>query len=633
MTLSRTLLWLLSIPLSFIFLAAVTGCGAASKKAASQPENTTTRTQEGGEVSRLDSMPLAEREAGQFPINAADSSASGPRLDSAAAASVADIRATTTADTAPPRFATSPVSSGTSIPKMVTPEPEIVFTPPRLAAPMLPVRTPETAVHVQPERTVSAARTALAPTPPVESAVPSLAPISLEPIPAEAPAESVVTEEAAALDATPPDSADGSPPVSRTPIAEDRGEFQAVTVFYGTDRNSIAVSGQPAQPHRLWLYSAGVCTLLLGLFSLMAMAASRKKAFACLAIMSFAAACVMATMGTIAWLQSDRAIAGPKLKYGNGRGTFVLGTCEVSIPRSHQVAQLEAPSVFKLDFVEDPTKHIALLEVAEKDSETFFSQLRSRVDQSHAKDAFVFVHGFNVTFEEAARRTAQLAYDLKFQGAPVFYSWPSQGGLFQYAVDETNVVWTVPHLQQFLTGIAGQSGARSVHLIAHSMGNRALTSALRELSRELRGASPLFHEVVLTAPDIDAEIFRRDIAPAIVTTAKRVTLYASSNDEALLLSKQVHGYPRAGETGDGLVVIPGIETIDVSAVDTSLVGHTYYGDNATVISDMIDLVRNSKSAQQRSWLVTARFHDLLYWVFRMDRGTVGATQASEPSRY
>ena len=100
-----------------------------------------------------------------------------------------------------------------------------------------------------------------------------------------------------------------------------------------------------------------------------------------------------------------------------------------------------------------------------------------------------------------------------------------------------------------------------------------------------------------------------------------------------MLSKQVHGYPRAGDTGDELVVIPGIETIDVSAIDTSLLGHNYYGDNATVISDMIDLVRNSKSARERSWLETVPLDDLLYWVFRADRAAVGVAPTSQPSRY
>ena len=451
--------------------------------------------------------------------------------------------------------------------------------------------------------------------------------------PSETLSADTATEPRALETASSPETAIETPIAARTPVAEDRGDYEAVTVFYGTDRSSTATSGQPDQPHQLWLYGAGVCLLLFGLFTIVALAGSRKKTFASLAVVSFSSGCVMAILGAIAWLQSGGAVAGPTLEYGNGRGEFVMGTCEVSIPGNHQVAELEAPSVFKLDFVENPTKHVMLLDIQEEDSEAFFSQLRNRVEQGASKDAFVFVHGFNVTFEDAARRTAQLAYDLKFQGAPIFYSWPSQGGLFQYAVDETNVVWTVPHLRVFLKEIASQSGAQSVHLIAHSMGNRALTSALRELSLELQGKPPLFHEVVLTAPDIDREIFQRDIAPAIVSTAKRVTLYASSNDEALVLSKQVHGYPRAGDTGEGLVVIPGIETIDVSAVDTSLLGHNYYGDNATVISDMIDLVRNSKSANERSWLETAHLDDLLYWVFRVDRTATGSASPNAAKRY
>jgi esterase/lipase superfamily enzyme len=516
----------------------------------------------------------------------------------------------------------SPASPTTSFPKMAVRSPKMERgsreMAPRLTAPMAiaPSAASEPAFRADSVSPMTS-----------DSAVPRMAAMSLEPSAGEAPPEPMAMEMAA------PPEAVAEMPAARTPVAEDRGDYEAVTVFYGTDRSSTATSGMPAEPHRLWLYGAGVCLLLFGLFALVAVTGSRKKTFGGLAVMSFSAGSVMAVLGAIAWLQSDGAVAGPMLEYGNDRGKFVMGTCEVSIPRNHQVAELEAPSVFKLDFVEDPTKHVMLLDVEEKDSKAFFSQLRDRVEQGVSKDAFVFVHGFNVTFKDAARRTAQLAYDLRFQGAPIFYSWPSQGGLFQYAVDETNVVWTVPHLREFLKEVADQSGAQSIHLIAHSMGNRALTSALRELSLEMQGASPLFHEVVLTAPDIDREIFCRDIAPAIVSTARRVTLYASSNDEALVLSKQVHGYPRAGDTGDGLVVIQGIETIDVSAVDTSLLGHNYYGDNATVISDMIDLVRNSKSAQERSWLETARLDDLFYWVFRADRSAVGAAPTSNPSRY
>jgi esterase/lipase superfamily enzyme len=126
----------------------------------------------------------------------------------------------------------------------------------------------------------------------------------------------------------------------------------------------------------------------------------------------------------------------------------------------------------------------------------------------------------------------------------------------------------------------------------------------------------MFNEVVLTAPDIDAEVFINDIAPAVVKTARRVTLYASSNDEALIISKKVHGYPRAGDSGSQLVVVPGIDTVDVSAVDTSLLGHNYYGDNSSVLTDIFELLNDSKPADQRQWLRAERSGLLKYWVFQ-----------------
>ncbi|MHB8901684.1 MAG: alpha/beta hydrolase [Thermoguttaceae bacterium] len=629
MGLARTLRRLASLPLSFVVLVALSGCGGNRAETGIAPERSPlagTESPEGSTQKTIDwqaatpQRPEGEREPVSPPsIPAATGAAAWDGVGSSSDGS--------------PGLATSAASASGS--------------PPAPRAPLLieaGIRRPletgpvpwrdegEGSLQMPPDGIASSAL----PVPPPPSSAGGVAPrLSALPLGPAVAGGTAPQEVDGGADSLVPDSpaADGqSAPRARVAVAEDRGGYEAVTVFYGTDRQSMAVPGLPARTHRLWFYGAGVGGMLFGLFALMAGASSRKRVLVGLSALSISASCVMAAMGSIAWLQRDGAIGGPKLVYGIGRGRLAMGTCEVSIPRGHQAAELESPSVFRLDFVENPTKHVVLLEVAEMDTDTFFSQLRNRVEQSAARDALVFVHGFNVTFEDAARRTAQLAYDLKFQGAPILYSWPSQGGLFQYAVDETNVVWTVPHLQGFLKEVARRSGARSVHLIAHSMGNRALTSALRELSLEPEVSRPLFHEVVLTAPDIDADIFRRDLAPAILGTARRVTLYASSNDEALILSKQVHGYPRAGETGEGLVVLPGIETIDVSAVDTSLVGHSYYGDNTTVISDMVDLVRNSKSAQERRWLVTARLNDLLYWVFRTDGQAVGSSP-SPPLRY
>jgi esterase/lipase superfamily enzyme len=241
------------------------------------------------------------------------------------------------------------------------------------------------------------------------------------------------------------------------------------------------------------------------------------------------------------------------------------------------------------------------------------------VARSADKEALVFVHGFNVDFAEAARRTAQLAYDLGFDGAPILYSWPSRGSLSPvgYGADTNSADWSALHLQAFLRDLASSAGATTVHLIAHSMGNRVLTQALRSLAAEVH-AEPLphFSQVVLTAPDIDAQTFRDQIAPAIRGTAERITLYASSGDEALEASKRVNGFPRAGDTGAGIVLVDGIDTIDVSAVDTSFMGHSYFAENGSVISDLISLLRDGKPPAERAGLVAVPLGTMRYWAFR-----------------
>ena len=70
-----------------------------------------------------------------------------------------------------------------------------------------------------------------------------------------------------------------------------------------------------------------------------------------------------------------------------------------------------------------------------------------------------------------------------------------------------------PHLKQFLLEIVKHTQARSINLIAHSMGNRALGAALREIDLELSDEARLFNQVILAATDIDAEDFRTNIAP------------------------------------------------------------------------------------------------------------------------
>lgn len=414
--------------------------------------------------------------------------------------------------------------------------------------------------------------------------------------------------------------ASAPPAAAPSPKTDD---YTTVTVFYGTDRQPLENVAPSATGYLAWLaVTAGFALLTMLLIGLAIYRAFQRRRLILLGLGSLASAAATLVVASLVPMETSATLARV---YGNARGPVELGTCEVTIPKQHEVGQVERPSIFRLEFREDPTQHVILQSVTPEPTDAFFTKLRVHVENSAQKEAFVFVHGFNVTFEAAAQRTAQMAYDLQFQGAPIFFSWPSQGGLLQYTVDETNVVWTVPHLKEFLRDVARRSGARSVHLIAHSMGNRALTAALQAMTYEAQETLPKFREVVLTAPDIDAEIFRRDIAPAVVRTADRVTLYASSNDEALVLSKQLHGYARAGDSGEGLLLLSGIDTIDVSSVDTSLLGHSYYGENRSVLDDLWDLLHEAKPPGQRRWLLQKTWDNMKYWVFVVDQARLQAT--------
>ena len=88
---------------------------------------------------------------------------------------------------------------------------------------------------------------------------------------------------------------------------------------------------------------------------------------------------------------------------------------------------MEAPSVWRLEFREDPSRHVVLLSVTRRSGPLFFQALSERVARSEGRNAFLFLHGYKVGFADAARRTAQLAYDLSFDGAAVFYSCRRKG--------------------------------------------------------------------------------------------------------------------------------------------------------------------------------------------------------------
>jgi esterase/lipase superfamily enzyme len=270
------------------------------------------------------------------------------------------------------------------------------------------------------------------------------------------------------------------------------------------------------------------------------------------------------------------------------------------VTKVHKVPSIERPWAIRVFNVtlyqeaEDPNRHFTMDEIKSLTENEFLALVHERLAASarYKDHAFIFVHGYNTTFDYALYRAAQISYDLKFDGAAFAYSWPSGGGLASYTYDRESSGQSEPYLKQFMNLVIEKSGAKSVSIIAHSMGNQPTLQVLRDLKRSKPDGVQI-SQIILAAPDVDRDNFE-NIASEIQGLASGVTLYAAGNDRALTVSRNFYGgIPRAGDVPTtGPLVLPGIDTIDVTAASTDSLGlnHSGYAENNKLLDDIAALI-------------------------------------------
>ncbi|MBU42625.1 MAG: hypothetical protein CMN76_05360 [Spirochaetaceae bacterium] len=260
---------------------------------------------------------------------------------------------------------------------------------------------------------------------------------------------------------------------------------------------------------------------------------------------------------------------------------LVSGTCRVQVPRNHEIgslAQADRPGA---------------------DRQNLFSilsgeRLNDGLSAVRSREIIVFVHGFNVKFEEAVLRAAQIQYDLKFPGQIVLFSWPagpSDDVLIEslsltrtYRENQANAAATVNDFARWIVDIS--SKADTVHLIVHSMGHQVAIPGLKKALEEKPGLK--FGEIVFFAPDFPADQYDK-YRQSIQSAAYRTTLYCSPGDNALVVSNRVNGNYRLGMCKR----IPGADVINVNEVDDPVfgvggLGHGYYSSRP-ILTDLFQL--------------------------------------------
>ena len=240
-----------------------------------------------------------------------------------------------------------------------------------------------------------------------------------------------------------------------------------------------------------------------------------------------------------------------------------------------------------------------------------YDLLESRLAQSARKDVYIYVHGYNNSFENGVFRAAEIWHFMGRVGVPIAYSWPAgSGGLRGYAYDRESGEFTVSHLRHFIKTVAACPEVERVHLIAHSRGADVTISALRELHLSFlaQGKSTQkelkLENLVLAAPDIDEDVFKqRFVAENLLNAARRTTIYVSNSDRAIETADLIfHSRQRLGSLGikdfspkmrKALTKSPNVQFIECK-LTTWAINHDYVFSHPAALSDLILVLRDSR---------------------------------------
>jgi esterase/lipase superfamily enzyme len=280
------------------------------------------------------------------------------------------------------------------------------------------------------------------------------------------------------------------------------------------------------------------------------------------------------------------------------------GFCRIYIPQSHKIGSLGSSWWKRL--ITRTDDRLKMRKIKEIGSTAFWQQIASRLAKVSIgeRHAVIFVHGYNVSFNDAALRAAQIGYDLAIKGAMAFFSWPSQGTLGGYMADAATIEASEQDISNFMIDFVTRSSAKAVHIIAHSMGNRGVLRAVNKIAERAQQETGVpFGQVILAAADVDSDTFRQ-LSGAYARVARRTTLYVSERDRAVEASHWLHQFPRVGLMPP-ISVTPNIDTVSVTNVDLTLLGHGYIGEARGVLTDIHQLITKGLPPDQRFGLSEA----------------------------
>ncbi|QKK16065.1 alpha/beta hydrolase [Rhizobium indicum] len=276
----------------------------------------------------------------------------------------------------------------------------------------------------------------------------------------------------------------------------------------------------------------------------------------------------------------------PGKLYSGDRGTAIsLNSVDISIPpdRNRKIGEVQWPSRMP----PNPQKEFAVTQVAKVQSEgQAFDWYRKNRNTKH--QVIIFVHGFNNTYADAVFRFAQIVHDSGTDAAPILFTWPSRGRVFDYLYDKESANYSRRALEDLILQAAKSPDVSDVTILAHSMGGWLAAEALRGVAMREKSIPAKVKNVVLASPDIDIDVFRRQFTE-MGPKRPHFAILTSTRDKALEMSSWLSGGVSRVGGSDLRPYAPLLDELGVSVIDTSAIatndplGHNAFADSPEIV--------------------------------------------------
>ena len=283
------------------------------------------------------------------------------------------------------------------------------------------------------------------------------------------------------------------------------------------------------------------------------------------------------------------------------------------------------------------TEEIKIKKMQALQQETFVEQLRQLVHDSPQRSLLIVVHGFRERFPSALRKTAFVGHILDINSPIVMFDWPGDQGssLSGYRRAQSVATKSGAELAKTLELIVRDVQPNKIWLIANSMGGQVVVDAFHLLYQDadFADAEIELEDVILTAPDVSQEEFDNQFKREIKALTRNLTIYVSSNDRALVMSRIINRDSRRGESTLSLKMLEEaakvsklveqdsdlVTLVDVTPVNRTRNFHNFSLETPEFFDDLFLRLANEKMPRSRLLYRLQTPEGTNYWVLTPGR--------------